>query len=103
MEDYIVVSSGGEKVEIDLELDGTVSLEVVQSQVGNAIGLKYLNPSTGNFRAVPIKEAVLLPPKGGWGERLYYKVVPTVENDVPHPKVSDPGILKSHYAVLRSL
>ena len=74
MEDFIIVSSveGGDVTELDLEETGKLLLATLKSQFGPAVhGLRYKNPKTGNFRGVPVKEDKLLPPKGGWGDRLY--------------------------------
>jgi hypothetical protein len=74
MDDFIIVSTSedGEVTELDLEDTGELALSTLQSQFGpSIIGLKYRNPKTGNFRGVTVKEEKLIPPTGGWTDRLY--------------------------------
>lgn len=72
--DYILVTDreGGDSMEIGLDDDGSLAVETLQSQFGGAtIGLRFRNPATGKFRAVKVKDGILFPPRGGWGERSY--------------------------------
>ena len=73
--DYILVTDreGADLTEIDLDDDGSLAVETLQSQFGGAVmGLRFRNPATGNFRAVKVRNGVLFPPRGGWGERNYF-------------------------------
>lgn len=73
--DYILVKNreGGDLTEIDLDDDGNLAVESLQSQFGgSAIGLRFQNPATGNFRAVKVQCGVLFPPRGGWGSKTYF-------------------------------
>ena len=51
----------------------TVLVSSLKSIVGEDAGtLSYLNPKTGNQRAVKVKDGVFLPPKCGWGTESYW-------------------------------
>ena len=73
--DYILVTDreDGDSTEIDLEEDGNLAVESLQSQFGGAvIGLRFRNPASGKFRGVRMQNGILFPPRGGWGERSYF-------------------------------
>lgn len=78
MEDYICVSLDGvEVLELDCEDDGSYHLSSLSALIGcEAAGLRYKNERTGNFRGVKVTtDGELLPPRGGWGSRIYSVVV----------------------------
>ena len=72
--DYILVTLDGEEpIEFECEEDGSfllTSLEAVTSC--DVTSLRYKNETTGNFRFVKVVNGEFLPPKDGWGLRLYY-------------------------------
>ena len=71
--DYILVKNreGGDLTEIDLDDNGNLAVESLQSQFGgSAIGLRFQNPATGNFRAVKVQCGVLFP-HGVAGDRKH--------------------------------
>lgn len=73
--DYILVTDReeGDSTEIDLDDDGSLAVESLQSQFGGAvIGLRFRNPTSGKFRGVKMQNGILFPPRGGWGERTYF-------------------------------
>lgn len=74
MEDYVVVAreEGGEACEVDLEPNGSLGLDTLQAMFGNVSCLKYRNPTTGMVRIVRIVDGVIHPPKGGWGDTVYF-------------------------------
>lgn len=82
MEDYIRIMKvpGGRPVFVDLEDDGTLLLETLQSQFGTtAIGLCYSFQE--GCRSVRVKNGACLAPKTGWGS-ITYKVVRPPETSV---------------------
>merc|ERR1711884_587025 len=58
-------------MEFPSETDGTLTLSTVQSHFPNAIGLKYKSAS-GAWRALRAVDNIFDPPKGGWGNTVYY-------------------------------
>ncbi|CAC5361717.1 TARDBP [Mytilus coruscus] len=78
MTQYIQVSEDehDEPIEIPSETDGTLLLSTLAAQYPGACGLKYRNPSTGNFRGVRLNEGLLYPPDNQWGEHVYIVVFP---------------------------
>jgi len=91
--DYILVTDrdGGELTEIDLDDDGSLAVETLQSQFGGAvIGLRFRNPATGNFRAVKVQNGILFPPRGGWGKKRSYFVTKSDAASQPIPPTGQP-------------
>lgn len=78
MTQYIQVSEDehDEPIEIPSETDGTLLLSTLAAQYPGACGLKYRNPSTGNFRGVRLSEGLLYPPDNQWGDHVYIVVFP---------------------------
>ena len=78
MEDFICVTIDGvEILELDCEDDGSYRLCALSSLTGcEALGLRYKNESTGNYRGV--KAGELLQPREGWGSRVYTVVTRNV-------------------------
>jgi hypothetical protein len=73
MEDYVVVArEGGEACEVDLEPNGSLGLNTLQSMFRNVSCLKYRNPTTGMVKVVRIVDGVIHPPQGGWGDTVYF-------------------------------
>ena len=74
MAEYIMVTlDGKEIVEVECEDDGSFLLDTISAVVGSiAGGLRHKNEATGNFRGVKVVDGKLIPPKGGWGSRIYY-------------------------------
>ena len=68
MEDLILCKGDdGSVTEVDIDDDGTVSLETLQSSIGpNESALTYLNPLTGRDRVVKVSDEKLVEPKDGW-------------------------------------
>lgn len=73
MDDYILVKGRyGEMAEVELEEDGTVSLEALKCHFGPlVVSMKYRNETTGLDRYVRVTENHFLPPRDGWGGRTY--------------------------------
>jgi len=68
----VVFEEGDEPIEIPTESDGTMFLTSVTAQFPGAIGLKFRNTSTGNWRGVRCLDNVLYPPsEDGWGSVTY--------------------------------
>ena len=91
--DYIFVTDreGGDLTEIDLDDDGSLAVETLQSQFGGAtIGLRFRNTATGNFRAVKVQNGILFPPRGGWGERSYLVTKQSDAASQPIPPTRQP-------------
>ena len=74
LEDCILITVDGEKKwEFECEDNGQFLVSSLKSIVGEDAGtLSYLNPKTGNQRAVKVKDGVFLPPKCGWGTETYW-------------------------------
>ena len=72
--DYILISLDGEEpIELECEEDGSYLLSSLEDIVGcNITSLRYKNETTGNYRFVKVANGKFLPPKDGWGTRLYY-------------------------------
>ena len=67
-------STLGNEVEIDVEDDGTISLDTLKTQFGPQVAtLTYINESTGRERLVRVSGNSLCPPKDGWksNSRVY--------------------------------
>ena len=100
MEDIICVTVDGvEILELECEDDGTYRLSALSSLTGcDAVGLRYNNDSTGNYRGVKISvEGELMEPRGGWGSRVYTVVTkdagPTsqfLDSSYSQPSSDDP-------------
>lgn len=58
-------------MEFPSENDGTLTLSTVQSHFPNAIGLKY-KALSGAWRGLRAVDNIFDPPKGGWGDTVYY-------------------------------
>ena len=89
MEDFVLITAleGGECIEVDVEDDGTLTTSSIQSQFGrDAIGLRYKNPATGNWRGVKADGDHLFPPKGGWSSRTYL-----IQREKPSSGVGEEG------------
>ena len=73
MEDYIAVrSADGNVAEVDINEDGSVSLESLRSEFGPSVtALKYTNTTTGRYRIVRASSGHFSPPRDGWGNREY--------------------------------
>ncbi|XP_022344193.1 TAR DNA-binding protein 43-like isoform X1 [Crassostrea virginica] len=78
MAQYIQVcdEEGEEPIEIPSEDDGSLLLSTLAAQFPGACGMKYRNPSTGNFRGIRLSEGMLHPPDGVWGNFTYIVVFP---------------------------
>ena len=76
MTQYIQVSEDeqDEPIEIPSEEDSTLLLTTLSAQFPGACGLKYRNPTTGNFRGVRLHEGLLYPPDNIWGDHVYIVV-----------------------------
>ena len=76
MAQYIQVSEDeqDEPIEIPSEEDSTLLLTTLSAQFPGACGLKYRNPTTGNFRGVRLHEGLLYPPDNIWGDHVYIVV-----------------------------
>lgn len=76
MSQYIQVAEdeGEEPIEIPSEDDGTLLLSTLSAQFPGACGMKYRNPSTGNFRGIRLTDGTLFPPDGNWGANVYVVV-----------------------------
>ena len=72
--DYILVTLDGEEpIEFECEEDGSFLLTSLEAVVGcDVTCLRYKNETTGNYRFVKVSNGKFLPPKDGWGLRLYY-------------------------------
>ena len=71
--DYILVTLGSEPVELECEEDGSYLLSSLAAAVGCEVtGLCFKNEATGHFRFVKVANGRLLPPKDGWGLRIYH-------------------------------
>jgi len=72
--DYILITLDGDKpIELECEEDGKFLLASLEAVLRcDVTSLRYRNEATGNFRFVRIANGELLPPKDGWGLRLYY-------------------------------
>lgn len=81
MAQYIQVcdEEGEEPIEIPSEDDGSLLLSTLAAQFPGACGMKYRNPSTGNFRGIRLSEGMLHPPDGVWGNFTYIVVFPKGE------------------------
>lgn len=66
----VVEKEDSDFMEFEKEEDGNVLVRTIQTQFPNAIGLKYKG-SSGAWRAVREIDDALVPPKGGWGDRIY--------------------------------
>jgi hypothetical protein len=77
MEDYVLMAreEGGEACEVDLEPNGSLGLDTLQSMFGNVSCLKYRNPTTGMVRIVRIVDGVIHPHEGRMGRYglLWYR------------------------------
>ena len=75
MEDFILCKADdGSVIEVDIDDDGTVSLETLRSLFGpNVSALTYTNPLTGRDRVVKVSDEKLIEPKDGWraSDRTY--------------------------------
>lgn len=78
MTQYLQVSEdeNDEPIEIPSEEDGTLLLSTLSAQFPGACGLKYRNPSSGNFRGVRLHEGLLYPPDKCWDSHVYIVVFP---------------------------
>ena len=98
MEDFILCrSKDGTVLEIDIEDDGTIGLETLNSVFGEtATGLTYTNPSTGRERLVRVSDKKMLEPKDGWGtpERVYRVTFGQERQDSPVERID----VSSHQA-----
>jgi hypothetical protein len=76
MTQYIQVAEdeGEEPIEIPSEEDGTLLLSTLSAQFPGACGMKYRNPTTGNFRGIRLTDGTLFPPDGNWGTNVYVVV-----------------------------
>ena len=76
MTQYIQVAEdeGEEPIEIPSEDDGTLLLSTLSAQFPGACGMKYRNPTTGNFRGIRLTDGTLFPPDGNWGTNVYVVV-----------------------------
>lgn len=75
---YIQVcdEEGEEPIEIPSEDEGSLLLSTLAAQFPGACGMKYRNPSTGNFRGIRLSDGMLHPPDGVWGNFVYIVVFP---------------------------
>ena len=82
MDDCILVKGiTSELAEVELEEDGTVSLEALRCHFGPlVVSMKYTNETTGLDRFVRVFDGHFLPPKDGWGSRTY-KTISREERD----------------------
>lgn len=72
MDCILVKSKDSVELEVDLESDGTVSLETLRNFFGTFVNaLTYKNPTTGRDRIVPVSSVSFREPNGGWGDRVY--------------------------------
>lgn len=67
---------GGDIVYMDLEEDGNLLLESLQAQLEGAIGLRYTFES--GYRSVRFRNGLLLQPKAGWQETVYFVVTSAI-------------------------
>ena len=76
MSQYIQVAEdeGEEPIEIPSEDDATLLLSTLSAQFPGACGMKYRNPTTGNFRGIRLTDGTLFPPDGNWGQNVYIVV-----------------------------
>jgi len=79
MGDFIhVVGNEGEVLEVELEADGTFTVETLKNYFGEqAMGLKYKPKRESNnelpdvWKLVGLAGGRVIPPKEGWGEEMY--------------------------------
>ena len=79
MVDFIhVVGNEGEVLEVELDDDGTFTVETLKSYFGEqAVGLKYRPKREGSkelpdvWKLVGLEGGRVVPPKQGWGEEMY--------------------------------
>ena len=91
MEDmYISIKQalGESVVYMDIEDDGTLLLESLRTQFQGAIGLKF--EFHDSFRAVRVRNGVLLPPRSGWDAKSYHVVFG--EQDNPQVKTETSNV-----------
>ena len=94
MEDFILCRSAlGNVVEIDIEDDGTVSLDTLKHQFGPRVAtLTYVNESTGRERLVRVSGNNLCPPKDGWKSNVREYSISSGRPDIEGLQASQPNI-----------
>lgn len=94
MEDFILCKSAlGNLVEIDIEDDGTVSLDTLKNQFGPRVAtLTYINESTGRERLVRVSGNNLCPPKDGWKSNTREYTISSGHLDIEVLQASQPDI-----------
>jgi SHS2 domain-containing protein len=75
-EEYVVICHEGKEVELELEDDQSLLFSTLKSQWLTATGLFYRPNEDINNRSRGIKMTgeKFLPPKHGWGNRIYHVV-----------------------------
>ncbi|CAC5415348.1 TAR DNA-binding protein 43-like [Mytilus californianus] len=93
MSQYIQVAEdeGEEPIEIPSEDDATLLLSTLSAQFPGACGMKYRNPTTGNFRGIRLTDGTLFPPDGNWGQNVYIVVFAKENKRKGEEGIENPG------------
>ncbi|CAG0889528.1 unnamed protein product [Darwinula stevensoni] len=63
----------GDALLVELDENGTLPFTTLRSQFHLAIGLQYDDPVIKRWKCMQHCEEYILPPPGGWGERVYFR------------------------------
>ena len=83
-----------DEIEVELDCDGTMSLETLRIYFGSFVNaLTYKNPTTGRDRVVAASNGRFLSPKGGWSNRVYTVTSGQVNTPTSTSNVSNPPLV----------